>query len=697
MKKISIVFLTLTIILGGFMPIISHATSQLDKELENTIIKVKKIFSISNDYDGFTHRINTDNEQTSFYMNWTDSKEILPNISVSTDSNGFVTSYSKYYSQSEEIDKTISITKIEGEKKAIEFIKKLAPELIDKIKIKKDDSPLYLGDDNFNYEFYRIENNIPFYNNTISVSINKFNKEVNNYNVNWDKKLVFPNPSNAISLDKAKQAFKEEIGLDLIYKTSYEMYKIAYPNEINYFLAYSILNNNKVIDAFTGKPISLYYNRVYTSGNEKMNAAGDSGLTPYEKAEIDKLVGIKDIVDIEKTSRKILSIDESFKISNKNLFLSWNHPDEFQWMLQFSKATDKNNILYANISLNAKTEELLSFSKFENQDPLAKPIINKEQALQMAKEYLNKNVMNKQDQLEYIADETLDGDLNYNFKFIRKTNGIYVENDEINIGIDSVNKKVTSYSLNWFNGKIPSKDNIIELNKAYEILFNKSSYELRYTTVFKTDELGENKEEIKLIYIFNSDNPIIIDPYSGELLDYQGKKYIESKIVEYTDIDKSYARDKIKKLSEFGVSFKDSKFKPKDKMKQSEFLYLLWKSQNNTPIEYSDSIEQMYKDLKTLNIVRLGDRDKNSLITKEEASRYVIRAMKYDKLADESRIFKDLWSDEDKISIGFKGYLNIAYGLKIINGDGDTNNINPKYELKREDGANIIYNYLFMN
>ncbi len=697
MKKVGVVFLILTIILGGFMPIISHAKSQLDKDLEETIIKVKDLFQISNDYDGFTQRVNSNNDQTSFYMNWTDSKNILPNINVNTDSKGFITSYNKYYPQSEEINQTLSISKVEGEKKALEFIKKVAPDVIGNIEVRQNNLPLYLGDDYYNFEFYRVENNIPFYNNTISLSINKITGEANNYNVNWDKKLSFPNPSQSILVDKAKQAFKDEIGLHLIYKTSYGNYKMQYPSELNYFLSYGILNNNKAIDAFTGKAITLNWNIVFGRGNEKSEMTADSGLTPFEKAEIDKLIGIKNITDVEKISRDILALDESYKLTNKNLFTSWNNPDEYLWMLQFTKTIDKDNILYANIDLNAKTGGLMGFSKYENQDPLAKPNINKEQALKLAKDYLNKNVGDKQNQLEYILDETLDGELNYNFKFSRKTDGIYIENDEINIGVDSVNKKVISYSLRWYNGEMPSKDNIISLDKAYEILFNNISYELRYTTMYKPDELEENKEEVKLVYELKTDNPIIIDPHSGDFLDYQGKKFVENKIVEYIDIDKSYARDKIKKLSEFGISFKETKFKPEEKMKQLDFLYLLWKSQNNTAIEYGDSMDQMYIDLKNLNIVRAGDRDKDTLITKEEAARYIIRAMNYDKLADESYIFKELWNDELDISKGLVGYLNIAYGLKIINGDGETNNIKPKYELRREDGANIIYNYLFMN
>ena len=243
---------------------------------------------------------------------------------------------------------------------------------------------------------------------------------------------------------------------------------------------------------------------------------------------------------------------------------------------------------------------------------------------------------------------------------------------------------------------MPSKENIISLDKAYDILFNNKEYELRYVTVYNENSKNENKEEIKLVYGFKEDNIIIIDPITGKFLDNQGKEISEQWITEYTDIDNSYAKKEIQILSEYGISFKENKFRPKDKMKQSEFLYLLWKSLYNSPVEYKDSNDEMYTQLKDRNIVRAGDKDKNTIILKEDAAMYIIRALNYDKIADASNIFKNIWADSENISPELKGYLNIAYGLKIINGDGKTNNINPKYELKREDGAKVIYNYLFM-
>ena len=39
--------------------------------------------------------------------------------------------------------------------------------------------------------------------------------------------------------------------------------------------------------------------------------------------------------------------------------------------------------------------------------------------------------------------------------------------------------------------------------------------------------------------------------------------------------------------------------------------------------------------------------------------------------------YKDIFKDQNEIEEDFKGYINLSYGLKILNGNG-TGNINPK-------------------
>lgn len=696
MKKLLAVLLALAIALGGTMTNISHAEPELDKDLEVIILRLKKLFNISDAYDEFTQSLESNNEQTNFYLNWRDTNNQLPNISITTDGDGFVKSYSMYYDSV--TDKSKWINKIDAENTARQWINKIAPDIISKIKLKETNLPLYIGDDAYNFDFYRVENNIPFYDNNLNIRINKYTGELNSYNANWDKEIEFPK-GTPISKEKAKEAFKQDIGLHLIYKNSYAMYGLPRPGEMKYFLAYSTLTNNKAIDAFTGKAIDVGYYRMFTDTKVESVAMADGGLTPLEKEQVDKLKGLKTIKEIENIGRKVLELDDSFKLENENLFQSWNNVDEFQWMLSFRKYVDENNVKDANISLNAKTGELISFNQYLYQEPEAKPAIDKKQSLELAKEYINKNLKDKVGELDYIEEENKDGALNYNFRFIRKTDGVYIENDGVNITIDAVNKKVVSFYLNWYKGKLPSKANIITLDKAYEILFEKIDYQLRYVKLSKNDnQFGniDDQVEIKLVYDFNLDNQVIIHPATGNFLDNQGNEYKDNWITEYTDIQNSYAKKQIETLSEYGIAFKESKFRPKDEMKQSEFLFLLWKSLNNSPVEYKDYQDEMYKQLKNMKIVRDGDKDRNSSITKEDAVIYLIRTLSYDKIADAETIFEDIWKDSESITTGLKGYLNIAYALGIVKGDGETNNINPHYILKREDGASIIYNYLFM-
>lgn len=72
--------------------------------------------------------------------------------------------------------------------------------------------------------------------------------------------------------------------------------------------------------------------------------------------------------------------------------------------------------------------------------------------------------------------------------------------------------------------------------------------------------------------------------------------------------------------------------------------------------------------------------------------KFVIRALKYDKVADLSDIFNCSFKDKEEIDPALIGYVVIAKGLKIVNGSGEY--FRPKEELKKADALIIIYNYL---
>ncbi len=92
-------------------------------------------------------------------------------------------------------------------------------------------------------------------------------------------------------------------------------------------------------------------------------------------------------------------------------------------------------------------------------------------------------------------------------------------------------------------------------------------------------------------------------------------------------------------------------------------------------------------------IIKEEEKAPEKIVIKEEAIKYIIRALKYDKVADLTEIYKDLFKDTKDIDPKLKGYVSIAYGLGIV--EGYNGNLSPKAELKREDAASIIYSYLF--
>lgn len=691
--------LLLVALLIGVIPIEAFAATSFDKELEEVILKTKELFNIKDTYDNFNSRVNSSGNKVYFYMYWSDSNNKLDNISVTTDSKGNVISFNKYNSVYKEPESKLpSYTRDEALKFAKEFIGTIDKDIFGEIVLMEYNNSLSSHDVDYNFTFNRVVNNIPYEENTVNINVNKYTGEVNNYHANWDRDIIFPEPKDIISLEEGRESFINEIGLELMYKTSYRLLRETDLNkETNYYLAYSIMDNNKAIDALTGEAIDLgYYGPVYTEEKAAdMNSLNGAGvITPEERAEIDKLSGIIGIEEIEKKARTILDLDDNYTLQSRNLNSSYKNSGEYQWSLYFSKKSENDNSYSVNIALNAKTSELISFYKYMSYNSDAKAAISKAEAMEIAKDFIKKQQPGKIDQVELINESLKEGQPSYYFRFIRKINDIYVESDSINVTVDTVNREVSAYNFDWYNGVLPPKGEVIGLNKAYDILFNDIGFELKYATIYDYEKSDNENKEIKIVYGINKRKPVNIDARTGNLLDSSGELYKDKKTFVYTDIDDSYAKDMINILAEYGVGFNTNAFKPKDKIKQKDFIYLLFKSMNSWRDIPEDDIDKVYDEFIESNIIKADEKNLERIVTKEEAVKFIIRAMKYDKVADISNIFIDIFEDSKDISPNLKGYINIAYGLGIINGDG-SGNINPKIELKREDAASIIYKYMF--
>ena len=704
-KKATILLIVLTMIFTSLVPSFSYGEKQYGKKLEEVILKTKKLFEITSEYDKFNSNISEYDGRTIFNLSWQDSKKKLGNINITADIDGNIISFDNYVDDYNRVENKVpKYSRDQAQEIAMSFINKVSPD-IKAIKLSEDTGLDNLNDVFYNFTYFRYVDEIKYREDTININVNKYTGEVSNYYVNWDRDIEFPSTDKIIEMERAKTLFKEKIGLKLLYKINREDYRPIDMGSVEneYYLAYSVIEPDKGIDALTGEKINVnYYGPYY--GNEGMGgeAAVENDISPEEQESIDQLKNILSEEKAQEKARQAIGIDDDYKLQDQNLYKSYKNSTDYIWDMYFVNENKDNDSPNVNIGIDAKTGELLSFYKNLEQNGKGKDTISKERALELARTYLDKQIPDKKDKIELIDDMNNYIDLNiepkiYNFRFIRKEKEVYVEDDNIYIGLDAVSGDIISYSIDWYKGEFPNKDSIISIDEAYKILWKEIGLELMYVKVqnenISSNTLDKDNAVVKLAYMLNSDKPSIIDAKTGDILDYSGKPYKEMKAISYNDIENSYARDKIKTLAKYGIGLKGESFLPKEKIKQGEYISLLWKSIEQNRFEEL-SQEELYNRFIRSGYMLENEKNPDAIVTKAESVKYIIRIMNLEEVAKLQGIYKDIFKDQSEIEQGFKGYINLAYGLKILNGNG-TGNINPKAELKREDAANIIYNYIF--
>lgn len=718
-KKIALV-LSLVMFVVMLLPVKLFAAGD-DKGLENAIKTAKTHFAIPEDFS-FNYSVGTNNNKTVWYLSWNSKDYAKGSINAGIDEAGTIMSYDKYipyeYPRQKKLPK---ISREEAKTMAWEFIEKIAPDMTKQLKYREEE-----GNTLVEYGYYlnytRIVNEVPCYNNNINIRIDSDTGEVMGYYRNWSDDIEFPEMSGIISLDEAEKAYEEKLGLRLVYKYSIEDEKIkayaAYTPKYN--------NHSYAIDAFTGEKIKPepyygygpYFAEDAAMEKSAMQAAGggfarEPELTPEELEavkEVSKLIDVKKAEEIAR-SLEPLELADRFKLSHYSLSKSWPDKKSFTWHLSFEKeATAKDKEYgYASVSIDAKTEEIMSFYRSTpyNEKDIAKYDFEASKAT--VESFLKEFKKDKFNELEYDDGEedsyvplaTEESPKRYYFRYTRMVNGTPFPGNGISVDFDAVNGKITSFNMSWYDMEFPPVDKVVSLDDIYKELYSQVGLELQYRFQPYYRPLLENDESTKkaqLVYCLTQGKPYDFDADTGVLLDYNGKPYKEIKPVEYTDISGHFAEEKIKILKEFGVALEGTEFKPDEKIIQKDFFVLLSKVISNYygPVITSKStgkdIDNMYDILAREGIIKEGEKSPDSFVKREDSVKYVVRALKYDKVADIEGIYKPMFDDWESISPGLSGYVAIAGGLKIVNGDNGL--FHPQRELTRAEAAVIIYNYL---
>lgn len=719
MKKIISMILAVAMLITFMAPVVASSSTSTDKGLENAIKAVKAKIDIPKECTKFTYDINNYNGINSWNLGWS-SEDTQKYIYVTIDENNLITRYNTYDNDKGSYEKKIpKFTKGQGLDIAEKFITKLDTKLLSQFKlIERTNS--YLSDREYIFNYVRQVNGIDYNQNSISIYINKYTGLVTEYSCNYNKNVNFEDASKIINLEQAKKAFADKLGLKLAYLTKNENDKLVT------YLAYIPKNAHKYIDALTGE-VETGYDYYYGNMVEKTMSAdikGDSGyirsqvnLTPDE---LEAVKGMTDILSREDADKKIrainlLNLDDQFKLTEAYLNKSYRQSDSFTWFLYYTKVINKdtNESRTVSVSIDAKSGEIENFSTNYSAAKDAKPQKTREQAKLICEDTLKSLIPSKYAKLKY--DETFDNNSEYyakyeeaqnqfTFRYVRMENGIECPNNYINISYDNLSGNVVYLYSNWDKDlKFDAPKDIIPIDKANEVLFNKIGYNVQYindlTNSTSNAEPSEQVDTYKAVlgYFINSTIPNIISAKTGGILNNSGEVYKQTNAIsDYTDIKGLKSENQIKILTQMSIKYFESELKPNDSLLQKDYFLLLAKLNDTFYFDQNLTddkiIENMYNSLISQGIITKAEKAPLSTITRETAAKYFIKFLGLEKIAQLKGIYKADFKDANKINPELLGYVCLASGMKAMNGSNGY--LNPKAKMTRLEGLLSIYSYL---
>jgi uncharacterized membrane protein YkoI len=230
-------------------------------------------------------------------------------------------------------------------------------------------------------------------------------------------------------------------------------------------------------------------------------------------------------------AQKAVQVQKDYKLQGINFYKGWNG-NKHVWQISWYK--EDRGYSSINVTVNAQTGNVVNVGIYtEKGDNVSfPPKVNYDQAVEIAKKYIQKMYPNKlselvlDEQLKKQSGKVLYGDRkSYAIRFYQVVNNVPYYENNIMITING-NGEIRTFDYNWNDEvKFEKKENVISLEQAKKLLQDNIEMELRYQV-----DYSQNKTP-KLIYVpkqknyqyYQSGLSTIIDANTGEFLDMYGK------------------------------------------------------------------------------------------------------------------------------------------------------------------------------
>lgn len=622
-------------------------------------------------------------------LNWY-AEDGTSNMAVRCDTQGNILSYSYYQEKSGNY--VPKYMKADLKKTAENFIKKVAPDISDKVE--------YIGVNSYNgtysYEYQRVENGIPMPDNKVTVNVNYETGVVRSCYIDWLYNVKIPSAEVKLTKDQAAKKLGKALNLKLTYQVAYTSDNNE-KEKVKAYLVYVPEKSYAAVDAKTGE--------VYTTQNEWVNTStkdaeakesgstyGGKELTQEEIKKISEMEGLisKDAAIKAVTGNEKLLLFDSMKSIDASLYEQKNSNDKkstYIWDVTISDPREDGDG-YAHAYVDAKTGKILYYSVgyFGDQEKKSKKKkYSKEEGQKIFEAFLNDQIPDKfkntklteNEDIYRIADDPELSD-SYDYYYSRVNEGVEFPNNQIYGTVDRVTGKISHFSYFWTdNITFESPKNIISVEDATNLYLSNEGYRLIYevNSVHSYTESSDSPysvdNEVRLVYRADI-YPANISPFTGKQLDVDGEEYVApSKLYQYKDLSDTTSERNIRLLAEIGIGFTGGEFKP------------------NVPIttkELTDFIDQAgiyYNSGK----YKLADDD--STITRMDAAKFAVQILGFEGVATLKGIYAPDFKDKDQISSNDLGYVALAQGLNLVIANSD-NEFRPKDKLTRAEAADMI-------
>ncbi len=697
---------------------------------ERLVTLVKSKINIPVGYDDFKSSVGNDKKGVIYNFTWSPNQEEGTKargiVEVSVDARGIITRYYKYSDDYQYLRKFPSLSRERCFEISRKYIYYMCSDVAEEISFdegRKSCTLEYEG--NYSFVFNRAYKGIPYYENTISLSINGSTGEVISFERNWDESIVFPEPEKTLDLQAARKAYKESIPLILRYKGQYS----GDISSAYLFYLPDIQDLTAGVDASTGKKLiahntDIYYQQgaLYAYDSYEARSSDRMRDISLEEKALDELIereGLITVEDAQELSEEMIGIDNTYNMASYNYARGdgkYTLTIEFLKMLSekdFGEdvSVQKANLMIAageaggvaRVTLDAKSGEPVSINSYSYVGGKSEPEkdIDFKKA---AEDFLKKYKAGKfsQSSLDTDAEAFSEYALKYggiypesknSFTYVRRVHGIPFGDNRLNIEIDPVSGKVSGYNEVWSEmTEFASPENTVGTAEAYEALFLHNDLGLKYVVEYNT-------ENIKLIYGPDFKKPICIDAARGILINYANSQpYKEAGELRYSDIEHSAAKDKIQALLEAGILPQNDKFLPQKELLQKEWLNLISRVGNryyediNTWELAQKQMDEMYRRLINEQVIDEREKNPDAVITREEAVKYLLNSAGYKRFAQLKDLFTCDFTDSHEVAPELLGYVAIAKSLKIA--EGGNGRFMPKNNITRAEAAAMIYNYI---